>query len=161
MRARSIDYYVVQGVHDSACRLRVSIINPRRACTARVTVSLVCPSVSVVCLSVFLTLFLELQATKQHANGTLIFSTTSARKIMWQIWLITAVFWQEKPPPLWTKFRDPIPQLAWCTCIFITYVINEVISKAKANNSTNPEQPFFQRKKSCPGWDLNPRLSAF
>ena len=42
-----------------------------------------------------------------------------------------------------------------------TYVINEVISKAKANNSTNPEQPFFQRKKSCPGWDLNPRLSAF
>ena len=27
------------------------------------------------------------------------------------------------------------------------YVINEVINKAKANNSTNPEQPFFQRKK--------------
>ena len=32
----------------------------------------------------------------------------------------------------------------------------EVISKAKANNSTNPEEPFFQRKKSCPGWDSNP-----
>ena len=37
----------------------------------------------------------------------------------------------------------------------ILNVINEVISKAKANNSTNPEQPFFQRKKSCPGWDSN------
>ena len=40
-----------------------------------------------VCLSVCLTLILELQATKRHANGTLVFSATSARKIMWPIWL--------------------------------------------------------------------------
>ena len=40
-----------------------------------------------VCLSVCFTLILELQATKRHVNGTLVFSATSARKIMWQIWL--------------------------------------------------------------------------
>ena len=42
---------------------------------------LVCPSV---CLSVWL---LELQTTKRHVNGTLVFSATTARKIMWPIWL--------------------------------------------------------------------------
>ena len=40
-----------------------------------------------VCLSVCFTLILELQATKRHVNGTLVFSATSARKIMWPIWL--------------------------------------------------------------------------
>ena len=40
-----------------------------------------------VCLSVYFTLILELQATKQHVNGTLVFSATSARKIIWPIWL--------------------------------------------------------------------------
>ena len=38
-------------------------------------------------LCALLTLTLELQATKQHAYGTLVFSATTARKIMWPIWL--------------------------------------------------------------------------
>ena len=42
-----------------------------------------------------------------------------------------------------------------CSCSRSVYVINEVISKAKANNSTDPEQPFFQRKKELPGWDVH------
>ena len=38
-------------------------------------------------LCVLLTLTLELQAAKRHAYGTLVFSATTARKIMWPIWL--------------------------------------------------------------------------
>ena len=37
----------------------------------------------------------------------------------------------------------------------ISYVINEVISKAKTNNSTNPEQPF-KEKRAALGGILNP-----
>ena len=60
-------------------------INPRRACAARVTVLGLSVCVCVfVCLSTFI---LELQATKRHVNDTLVFSATSARKIMWRIWL--------------------------------------------------------------------------
>ena len=40
-----------------------------------------------VCPSVCLTDPLELQATKRYAYGTLVFSATTARKIMWPIWL--------------------------------------------------------------------------
>ena len=36
------------------------------------------------------------------------------------------------------------------------YVINEVICKAKANNSTNPEQPFFSKKKELPWVGFEP-----
>ena len=32
----------------------------------------------------------------------------------------TAAFWQERPAPPWTKFRDPTHQLALCACVFIT-----------------------------------------
>ena len=32
----------------------------------------------------------------------------------------TAAFWQEKPAPPWTKFRDPTHQLVRCACVFIT-----------------------------------------
>ena len=31
----------------------------------------------------------------------------------------TAEFWQEKPAPPWTKFRDPTHQLSRCACVFI------------------------------------------
>ena len=58
---------------------RNNVINPRRACAARVTVLGLC-----VCLSTFI---LELQATKRQVNGTLVFSATNARKIMWPILL--------------------------------------------------------------------------
>ena len=32
----------------------------------------------------------------------------------------TAAFWQKKPAPPRTKFRDPTHQLARCACVFIT-----------------------------------------
>ena len=66
--------------------LRVSskVINPRRACAARVTVVVlcVCPSVRLsVCLS---TTILGLQATRRLMSDTNIFSATRARKINWR-----------------------------------------------------------------------------
>ena len=80
---------------------------------------LVCPSVCVsVCLS---TLILELQATKQHVNGTLIFSANSAKNNVADLTKMAA-FWQEKPASPWTTFRDPTHQLVRCVCVFITHL---------------------------------------
>ena len=46
--------------------------------------------------------------------------------------------------------------------ITFPYVINEVISKAKANNSTNPEQPFFLlKKKELPWVGFEPTTLCF
>ena len=56
------------------------LVNPRRACTARVTVLGLC-----VCLPVCLsTTILALHATRQLMSDTNSFSTKRARKIMWQ-----------------------------------------------------------------------------
>ena len=41
------------------------------------------------------------------------------------------------------------------------YVINEVISKAKANGSTNPEQPFFSKNKELPWVGFEPTTLRF
>ena len=68
-------------------------------------------------LSVYLYI-LELQATKRHENGTLVFSATSALKNNVADLAKTAEFWQEKPAPPWTTFRDTTHQLA--RCAFIT-----------------------------------------
>ena len=48
----------------------------------------------------------------------------------------------------WTDTDDDDEGLEYESC---ACVVNEVIYKAKAHNLTNPEQPFFQRKKSFPG----------
>ena len=57
-----------------------TVINPRRACAARVTVVVLC-----VCLSVCLsTTILALQATTRLMSDTNSFSATRARKIMWR-----------------------------------------------------------------------------
>ena len=64
--------------------LLCAVINPRRACAARVTVVVlcVCPSV---CLSVCLsTTILGLQATRRLMSDTNIFSATRARKLNWR-----------------------------------------------------------------------------
>ena len=54
----------------------VSVINPRRACAARVTVIVLC-----VCLSVCVsTTILALQATRRLMSDTNSFSATRARK---------------------------------------------------------------------------------
>ena len=71
---------------DIVDKVRPTVVYPRRACIARVTVLGLSVCVSV-CLCVCLTWILELQATKRHANGTLFFSAASARKIMWPIWV--------------------------------------------------------------------------
>ena len=55
-----------------------SVINPRRACAARVTVVVLC-----VCVCVSTTI-LGLQATRRLMSDTNSFSATRARKIMWQ-----------------------------------------------------------------------------
>ena len=55
------------------------IINPRRACAARVTVVVLCVCVSV-CVS---TTILGLQATRRLMSDTNSFSATRERKIMW------------------------------------------------------------------------------
>ena len=39
-------------------------------------------------------------------------------------WAKTAAFWQEKPAPPWTTFRDPTHQLARCACVFITRLLD-------------------------------------
>ena len=60
------------------------IINPRRACAARVTVVVLCVCVSVclcVCVS---TTILGLQATRRLMSDTNRFSATRAGKIMWR-----------------------------------------------------------------------------
>ena len=36
----------------------------------------------------------------------------------------TAAFWQEKPAPPWTTFRDPTHQLVQCACVFITRLLD-------------------------------------
>ena len=57
-----------------------TVINPRRACAARVIVVVLC-----VCLSVCLsTTMLALQTTRRLMNDTNSFSTTRARKKMWR-----------------------------------------------------------------------------
>ena len=59
-----------------------AIFNPRRACTAMVTVLGLCVCV---CVCVFVsTLISELQETKQMVSDTNGFSVTSARKIKWR-----------------------------------------------------------------------------
>ena len=56
------------------------IINPRRACAARVTVVVLC-----VCLFVCLSeTILALQATRRLMSDTNSFSATRARKLMWR-----------------------------------------------------------------------------
>ena len=58
------------------------------------------------CLSVCLSTFtLELQATKRHVNGSLVFSATSARKIMWPIWL--------KPLRFGRETRTAVDHVSW------------------------------------------------
>ena len=68
--------------------VRDGVINPRRACAARVTVVVLCvcpsvrPSVRLsVCLS---TTILGLQATRRLMSDTNIFSATRARKLNWR-----------------------------------------------------------------------------
>ena len=80
----------------------VSFINARSACAAWVTVL----GLSV-CLSTFI---LELQETKRHMNGTLVF-----RRSKYNVADLakTAASWQEKEALPWTTFRDPTHQLAW------------------------------------------------
>ena len=56
------------------------VINPRRACAARVTVIVLCVCVCV-CVS---TTILGLQATMRLMSDTNSFSATRARKIMWR-----------------------------------------------------------------------------
>ena len=66
------------------CNLFISIINPWRACAARVTVVVLCVCLSV-CVSVCLsTTILTLQATRQLMSDTKSFSATRARKVMWR-----------------------------------------------------------------------------
>ena len=70
-------------------------INPRRACAARVTVVGLCVCVCVcvcVCLSTFI---LELQAAKRNKKCAIVFSVTSARKIMWPI-LLKLTHWRAR-----------------------------------------------------------------
>ena len=58
----------------------IIIINPWRACAARVTVVVLC-----VCLFVCLsTTILALQATRRLLSDTNSFSATRARKLMWR-----------------------------------------------------------------------------
>ena len=82
---------------------------------------LVCPSVCV-CVCVCLSVYLNSQTTRnevarerytrlQSSNCSKNNVTDSAK---------TAAFWQEKPAPPWTKFRDPTHQLVRCACVFIT-----------------------------------------
>ena len=78
------------------------IINPRRACAARVTVLGLCVSVSV-CLSVSI---LALQAMTQLMSDANSFSKTSARKLKWRF-AKTITFEIEKPAQLLTTLRDP------------------------------------------------------
>ena len=56
------------------------LINPRRACAARVTVVVLCVCVSV-CVS---TTILALQATRRLMSDTSSFSATRVGKIMWR-----------------------------------------------------------------------------
>ena len=48
----------------------------------------------------------------------------------------TAEFWQEKPAPPWTKFRDPTHQLSRRACVFITCTTALALSRWR---STGPE----------------------
>ena len=57
-------------------RTRNNVINPRRACAARVTVVVLC-----VCVS---TTILALQATRRLMSDTNSFIATRARKFMWR-----------------------------------------------------------------------------
>ena len=93
-------------------------INPRRACAARVTVLGLSVCVSV-CVSVYLNSgttgnkaarerYTRLQRNKRSKNNVADLAKTAA-------------FWQEKPAPPWTTFRDPTHQLARCACVFITF----------------------------------------
>ena len=60
------------------------IINPRRACAARVTVVVLCVCVSVcVCVCVSTTI-LALQATRRLMSDTSSFSATRVGKITWR-----------------------------------------------------------------------------
>ena len=89
-----------------------TVVNPRHACAARVTVL----GLSV-CMSACLTLILELQATKRHASGTLVlYKHNKHSKNNVADSAKMAALWQEKPAQPWTKFRDPTHQLAQCTC---------------------------------------------
>ena len=100
------------------------IINPRRACTARVTVLGLSVCVYA-CLSVCLSTFtLELQATKRHVNGNARLQRNKRPKNNVADLAKTATFWQEKPAPLWTTFRDPTHQLARCACVFIIRLLD-------------------------------------
>ena len=64
------------GAHIHNAQHSRSLVNPRRACAARVTVVVLC-----VCVS---TTILGLQATRRLMSDTNSFSATRARKIMWR-----------------------------------------------------------------------------
>ena len=96
---------------------KIRVINPRRACAARVTVLGLSVCVCV-CVSVYLNSrttgneaacerYTRLQRSKRSKNNVADLVKTAA-------------FWQEKSAPPWTKFRDPTHQLARCACVSIT-----------------------------------------
>ena len=97
------------------CRL----INPRRTCTARVTVLGLSVYVCVCLSSYFYSrttgneaaheLYTRLQRNKCSKNNVADLAKTAA-------------FWQEKPALLWTTFHDPTHQLARWACVFITHL---------------------------------------
>ena len=74
--AHTCTYRYMYSVHETG------LVNPRCACTAKVTVVVLCLSV---CLSVCLsTTILALQATRWLMSDTNGFSATRARKMMWR-----------------------------------------------------------------------------
>ena len=86
---------------------------------------LVCPSVCVcvsVCLSVCLSVYLYSRTTGNEAaceRYTRLQCNKCSKNNVADLAKMAA-FWQEKPAPPWTMFRDPTHQLAQCACVFIT-----------------------------------------
>ena len=70
-------YFIM--IHVTMSHNYSTIINPRRACAARVTVVVLS-----VCLSVCAHSILGLQATRRLMSDTNSFSATRERKIMWR-----------------------------------------------------------------------------
>ena len=78
------EYRVQSDIQSKRYISHCCLINPRRACAARVTVIVLCVCLSV-CLSFCLsTTILGLQATRRLISDTNIFSATRAWKIMWR-----------------------------------------------------------------------------
>ena len=48
-----------------------------------------------------------------------------------------------------------------CSVCVFEFMCDESRSARQVHSNTNQDNSFFKGKKSCPGWDSNPRHSAF